>query len=296
MCDQEFQIYESPLEDRFTLEVSEPMQLLRSFAADINRPALASFETINQISRSDLLPKSAVWLVIKSYYASYFAAHAIMRMLGTSFTQLTRQEIDAVNKIAKLLGIDTKLVNKGYFLCHFDVGSKKLTCLREAKGTSGNHEMFWFVFVKQMKKLSEDLLNSKIGSFADNQFASAKLTDLCDSLCRVPCSKGNWLSYIRNEVNYKQRMGVWFPYEETKSYYNSLFSAGGSWEADAGSIGLLPEDDHSLRAFQQTCNFIISLCRELVIDMESRCSVGKSFHAFGSIRLMNHLKQRRDQA
>src|SRR5579863_10095121 len=208
ICDREFQIYENPQSDRFSLEVGEPSRLIEAFAADVNRPALASIETINQISRSDLLPKSAAWLVIKSYYASYFAAHAIMRMLGTSFAHITKQEINSINKVAELYGKESALANAGYFLCRCEAGGNKLTCEREI-ATGANHEMFWIAFVKRLRNLSDELLKSKIGSAGNNQFASTRLTELCDSLCRAPSVKGSWLSHMRNEVNYKQRLQVW---------------------------------------------------------------------------------------
>jgi hypothetical protein len=293
ICDREFQIYDDPLDESFTLEVSEPTKLLRSFAADISRPALAAFETINQISRSDLLPKSAAWLVIKSYYASYFAAHAIIRMLGTSFLHITKQELNAVNKVAGIFGKQSSLTTSGYFVCRFASRDNKLICTRNEKGAGANHETFWVFFVDQIKTLRDEILNAQLGSASTNKLAAIKLTELHESLCRTPAWKGNWLSYIRNEVNYKQRLGVWYPYREVRSFYETLFERCGSWEDDAETIDLVRDEGHSLKDFQRTCAFMVSLCRELVQDMAYRCPSGKSFHVSGALGFINLLKQKR---
>jgi hypothetical protein len=292
-CDEEFRIYKTPEENRFTLEIVDPALLLSAFAADINRPALASFETMTEITRNALLPKSAGWMIIKSYYAAYFAAHAILRMLGTSLFQVSRREIDAVRKVADIFSSECRLTRSGYFVCHFDPLTEKLTCVRQEGSKGANHESFWILFATRMKTLAEEILKSKTGSVANNQVASTKLMELCESLCRSPCPGGNWLSHIRNEVNYKQRMGVWYPYKETKNYYNRLFDGRQSWETDAGDIDLRSDADHHLKIFQHACSFLVSLCRELVLDMESRCPSGKSFHFFGSVGFINLSKQKR---
>src|SRR5579862_5681975 len=80
--DEEYQIYQSVHLHSFQLNTVEPEPLLRGYAADINRLGSAAFETLDSIIRLASLPKSLAWLTIKTYYAAFFAAHALLRIFG----------------------------------------------------------------------------------------------------------------------------------------------------------------------------------------------------------------------
>src|SRR5262245_17162076 len=114
-----YQVY-SPLQiDSFTLHVSEVKFLLSAFAYDCSRMAVVSFESINIISRNENFPKSTAWLIVQTYYAAFFAAHAIMRILGISCSQLNNSAISQIYKISSLFGQtnNIKSISQGFYVC-----------------------------------------------------------------------------------------------------------------------------------------------------------------------------------
>jgi hypothetical protein len=57
ICDEEFQVYSEVRAAEFTLNMSEPEELLEAYAAEVNRIAIASFETMNTLQRSVRIKK-----------------------------------------------------------------------------------------------------------------------------------------------------------------------------------------------------------------------------------------------
>jgi hypothetical protein len=288
LSDEEYQIY-SPLQpSSFTLTISAPEKLLFAVAGDINRCAIASFESINSVVKNDALPRSTAWLVIKSYYGAFFGAHAIARILGRGFLQFEGIQANSINKIASLFEMSNSItVTRGYYRYSFDASTKELKFERVKGESGGVHEVFWSNFYSLVRNLSNDVISSVTGASASNHQVSAKLDELADNLAHGSLSKGNWLSAIRNTVNYGHRLGTWFPYTEQRSYLSTLYSTKTNWLTDPMSIDLTSHADKDLLRFQATCNFIISLCRVLVSDMATRSSGKKSFHEYGSIALLN---------
>ena len=143
-----------------------------------------------------------------------------------------------------------------------------------------------------MHVLSVDILkNSRFPKW--DQEVAVKIEELCNNLCTGQSSNGSWLSFVRNEVNYRHIWGAWYPYRDYKPYYNQLFDDSNLWLSDPMLIELQIPRGKELQRFQRTCHFIIALCRVLVEDMEMRCSKGKSFHQFGSKAFLNLTGQTR---
>ncbi|MBV6504873.1 MAG: hypothetical protein ILNGONEN_00428 [Syntrophorhabdaceae bacterium] len=288
-CDEEFQVYEPLQPNLFAVNVDEDRSLLAAFAFDCSRMAIASFESISGINRNSAFPKSTAWLFINSYYAAFFAAHAILRMCGVSCSQIGAQQALSVHKIAILFGTTNGCsIAQGFYKCVYDNSAKKLICTKFPTSAGGVHESFWTEFYNRIRKMSNDILSTNALSTKIQQ-VSIQLSDLCDNLCYAHCNNGSWLSFIRNEINYQHRHATWYPYKNYKSYYDQLYNDRWSWELDPMTINLRFQKERELQRFQATCNFIISLCRVLVNDMAQRCSDGKSFHYYGSLAFLNLL-------
>jgi hypothetical protein len=97
VSDEEYQIYVPLQATQFVLNVSSQNEFLIALAADVNRCATAAFESTCHVIENRQLPRSTAWLVIKSYYAAFFAAHSISRMFGTTFTPLDKTQAKSVN-------------------------------------------------------------------------------------------------------------------------------------------------------------------------------------------------------
>lgn len=290
ICDEDYQIYKSLTPTSFVLNFSDHEPLLGAFAADINRIAVASFETINGITKSAKFPKSTAWLVIQTYYAAFFAAHALMRMFGSSCAPIEREQIKSITRIADLYGnLPSKPMTGGLYHLQCDTNASELN----GQSVAGSpHEEFWRVFHERTVRLSSEVLTGTTDTLANRQLASTKLSELADNLCFASAARGRWLSTMRNAVNYSQKHATWYPYADQKKYYAQLFDKASEWKVDPLDLDLTSHDGKELRRFQSTCSFLISALRESILEMARRCSAGKSFHAYGSLAFLNLLEQR----
>jgi hypothetical protein len=212
-------------------------------------------------------------------------------MLGISCSQINHQQAASVYEIASIFGATNgQPVSQGYYKCQYETPLKKLRCEKINAVGGGVHESFWAVFKDEMKVLSNRVLTTN-GIRTNQQQVSIKLRELCDNLCHAQCGNGSWLSFMRNEINYRHRMSAWFPYREYKKYYDRLYRVSETWESDPMDINLRFEYGRDPMNFLMTCVFIISLCRVLTTDMAERCSSGKSFQYYGGVSLLSFLRR-----
>jgi hypothetical protein len=292
LAEENYQIY-SPLKSKhFTLQVIDSEPYLSALAADINRTAVAAFESICQATRTKAFPKSTAWILIKSYYSAFFAAHAVLKMLGGGFVNLEQPQIASLNKIAKAYGAWQEDVEPGNFTCSFSSASSEIIWRRIDSSSGGVHERFWSFFKRSMDELSKEVLKNRTSTAADNQQVSTKLAELVDNLCFDSCLKGTWLSVVRNRVNYKHQFGAWYPYRSQHPSGTVEERLTHNWRVDPMTINLIAHGDRNMRRFQETCSFITGCCRILALDMATRCSTGKSFHTYGWLAISRFAQQK----
>ena len=276
--------------DRFILSVADSSLLLHAYASDCSRLGMASFETIHSINRIRGLPRSTAWLLVKYYYASYFAAHAILRMLGVSCSNIDGVQSAVINEVIDVYGMANGFkVPSGTFRCSYDPRNREFVCTRQTSDRGGSHQFLWTTFHEEMRRLSTKIL-SMSGVRKDQQEVSAKIDELCDVLCSNGNPSGGWLSSVRNKVNYQQDLGAWFPYTGvTKSTADKLFDTRTLWNKDALKIPLTSKSSGDPARFLGTCAFIISLARLMILDMSERHPENKSFHKYGTVAFLNLL-------
>lgn len=293
ICDEEYQIYSTPTANSFVLNVANRGPLLEAFAADVNRISIAAFETPISLLRSARLPKSTAWLIIKTYYAAFFAAHAFLRILGKSCAPLDREQINSITTVANAYGnAPAKGIMGGLYCLTFNATKNELEGIRIRSAAAGPHEAFWLIFHERIEKLSTEVLTTGVSTLANRQIISSKLSDLASNLSFASSGKGRWLSVVRNAVNYNHKLSTWYPYAAQKAYYAQLFDRVFEWKDDPEGLDLTSHDGKELRRFQVTCNFILGMLRVSIAEMSRRCSTGKSFHTYGSIAFLNLLEQR----
>ena len=284
---QKYQIY-TPLENnKCLLHISDKDNLLAAFAFDCNRMAVAAFESMHLINQSKSIPKSTSWLIIQSYYAAFFAAHSILRMLGISCSQFEQTQISKIEEIADMVGNKNGIqLKQGSYQCSYNESDKKLICKAASGGT---HESFWKIFCYEMRNLSSNILSSNL-PISQSQNVATKLEDMCSALCHEGKNGGNWLSYVRNIVNYRHELGSWFPYQKiTKSLIDDLYCNYYTWLVDPMQITFVVKPGTDIQLFHNLCNFVVGVCRVLIQDMFNRCPTGKSYLTNGSIRFLKML-------
>lgn len=274
--------------DQFTLTMADSSLLLPAFASDCNRLATASFETVQSINRVRSLPRSTAWLLVKYYYAAYFGAHAILRMLGVSCSNIDAIQATAINEVIDLYGMANGLkVPSGTYQCSYTSMNKELRCVRQVSDKGGSHQYLWSIYYYEMRSLSARILSTS-GIRSDQQEVASKIDELCDVLCNKGCTGGGWLSNVRNKVNYQHEFGAWYPYAGmSKSAADQLYECRNLWTRDALKIPLASSPAGDQSRFLSACAFIISLARLMVVDMAERHPENKSFHRQGSVAFLN---------
>ncbi len=287
---QEYYIYLPISQKKFILDLARNdyiNNMLSAFAFDCNRMASAAFETMYFIEKSHKLPKSTAWLIIKSYYAAFFAAHAITRMLGIGCSQLDKQQAGKIYEIATLFNNNNGLnISSSYYRCIYNQGKQQLL-FDDIKSKGGTHESFWKIFYMTIQDISNKILSSgRIAS--QSQQVSIKLNELCGILCYQGRNGGNWLSSVRNQVNYRHEFDTWFPYHRKRQQsIENIYSNCLMWLDDPMNINLVIKPSEPIDMFINACSFIVGLCRVLIQDMSDRCSKGKSYLKDGSIKLLH---------
>lgn len=287
--ERQFSISQTVHPDKFTLDVAALQPLIIAFAGDINRMSSASFETMLAIQSHPVSPKSTGWLVIQNYYASFFAAHALLRMFGRSCTQIESPHIQNIEFVARKYGQPGPTrIKAGNYTCVVDTGKSKLSCELNSQA-GGIHQAFWSTFAAALKSWGEEVLLLTNVTTPEKQETSARLSALESAIRFGPYTNGTWLSQVRNSVNYKHECGCWFPYRSSESKPSRLRERSTRWLASPMGIDLGINSEQDLQGFQNTCLCIVALCREMVLELANRCP-GKSFVTNGGMALMRLAK------
>jgi len=270
------------------LYVADSNPLLQAYAYDCTRMAIAAFESLDGISRQPALPKSVAWLALRVYYSAFFAAHALLRMCGTSCTQLDAPEAVAVTSVASMFGMyNGTSLSCGLYKCTYDPPASILKC--EAIGDS-SHRGTWRIFREWLAEVALQVEQPCYpGMSKDNARVATLLRTICKHLCTSPATDGGWLSHLRNMINYRHMYSAWYPYADRPGYYEGLHDLVSKWKDDPITLTIWPSSDRHLQQFLETSLAIVAILRVMVVDMASRCSKGYSFHKYGAIAVLNRL-------
>ncbi|WP_273979568.1 hypothetical protein [Vibrio parahaemolyticus] len=240
--------------------------------------ASSSFESMHGIVPENRLPKSVGWLIIRSYYSAYF-------VFGISCSQFDNNESRSVTDVAKMYSLQNgNTAASGDYKCQYDVQKSIIHC----KQLSNTHQDVWNSFYELLDELATKVASSDFLK-KDRDSVIEYLFTLRDGLSfRRSLNNGNWLSKVRNEVNYTHSMGAWFPYADSSNEHVKMFRFTQQWKKEPSEDLIksnLTESGHLL--FVSTCVSIVSLCHALLSELHSINN--KVFLKFGAIRLSNQL-------
>lgn len=288
LAERSYQIYTPVSPTMAVLHFQDWEHVASAFAADCGRMSSATLETVEGITQSEALPKSAGWLMVRGYYAAFFAAHSVERMLGRSISQLDGSATHAVDTVASAFGmLSGGNLGRGTFVCVANSAAQTLTLQKTY--ADGAHEALWNDFIDLLRNVTAKMLGQSQASAAAQRVVG-KLVELETSLTNSGAIEGgNWLSLVRNRVNYQHTFGAWFPYRERVAYYDKLYEKMDGWRKDPDNLSIWPQPGRDVQRFIETCAMLVAICRELCTDMAKRCPVGKSFHDYASVGLMRHL-------
>ncbi|HET6233333.1 MAG TPA: hypothetical protein VFE05_24870 [Longimicrobiaceae bacterium] len=287
----EYQIYDPLKPGTAILRFTLAKQITTALAADCSRMSAAAFESLEGLEASTVLPKAGGWLLIRSYYAAFFAAHALLRMFSRSCTQLDTTALRSLHSVAELYGTRGAVtLNVAQYGCIVDTPGKLISIEQRSGGGGGSHGAMWSMFAELLCFLRTSILQSSAVTPAAQQVA-AKLIELEQILTHNGRSSGgSWLSQVRNSANYQLAFGVWFPYHARPKHPENLFALLDLWKCDPLSINVWSSGGRDLQMFMEGCMLIVAICRAMSADMAGRCPKGKSFHKFGGVELLTRLQ------
>lgn len=223
--------------------------------------AIAAFESASAREMKPQDQRSCAWQFIRYYYSAYFAANALMRISGYGLTNLASSECTAVNEHAYLYGVggrdDKSKIFPGAFAVRYIASKTPALTLRTSNGKGGVHMQFWVAFLDFLNCLETDIKKGT-SPLSDRKQAIAELDALKTELKNSNNQNGAWLSELRNAVNYRFELGLWFPYDNCSVDVETLrvaFIKGAKGETSI--VGMNPTLPEILRA-SRSCSFLLN--------------------------------------
>ena len=288
LSDGEFQFYVEVNDGaRFFVDFADD-KLLRAIAADSNRLAMSSYETIISILPDPKLSRSTSWLLIKVYYAAFFAAHSLLRMFKKPCFFLEGSLAKKLGATAEIYGmLRTHSIESGTFSSSINFETKQIL-FRKRNNRGGSHAAVWHELSLLIDELGSDVIARSAPNSRDRQVV-LKLDNLKKSLM-LSGNGFSWLTDTRNLVNYEFRYGSWYPYKGvSKSAVDGFYSSARLWQTDPMSLDVKIKSQNDLKGFIRCCCFVIGVMREMLSDVNERCVGGRSFVEFGPDSILAHV-------
>lgn len=244
----------------FDLRLNNDSKINISISNDINRFALSAIESVENVVYNEKLSKSASWNTIKLYYASFFSVHSIMRLFGWSFIQLEHQHLRKITEIANATNMNNaniKLEN-GFYLAKYNNKLKTIEFIKK----NDSHKDTWSSFKELLQFIKDDIQNNHKIINSDKIDIITFIDNLNHVLSKDGNTAGNWLSSIRNKVNYQHSFGTWFPYGK-ENYSKLLKDRNFDWKRDIDTFNLF-SDKTEIELLYTTTNLLICLLHSLL--------------------------------
>ena len=263
------------------LDYRDPQLTGEVFATDASRLASAAFQTILTVERDGDEADLLAWRLIRLYYSAFYAAHALLRYLGRAYVYLPARLSRSISDMAPIYGVSLPFaLTAGQYEAVLASGTIQLIQPPATRPTP--HEGFWRVFGLEVGRLGSEILNGPLPS-REAQSATGKLVELRAILNRTS-GADNWLCFVRNELQYRHRMGVWFPLRPRRAACEDIDRRLLRWNRDP--MLLLSGERSDIGDFVSACVFLLALCRGTTIRIEDRSPARRSFVAFGPLRLL----------
>lgn len=275
-----------------TMDFREARAVIGALASDCCRFSFAAFQTISPVATEIIQRDTVAWSLVKVYYAAFYAGHALIRIFGEACSFFDRQHAARLTQLGEILGREWSFdIDAGLYRCTLTPSATALKC-RKTRGASGIHQAFWTVFGLHLQRLSEVTLTGALVA-ADAQAVFAQLDALVEILRRR--TGYSWLSGIRNDLQYRQSHGVWFPARLRQQERQSLSRLISDWQRDPMEIDLDMRRFGLLGDFVAACIFIVALCHTMLVRIAERSAAGpKSFVQLGPMAFVNDIEARPD--
>lgn len=240
-------------------------ELKKCFSLDAFKFSSHAAQTFYEFEKTTAYEKLTSWRIIQIYYAAFFSAHAILRFFGRSFSHLESGHISFLkNRCFTEVGY-TPAISSSYYLISFNPDLKDVGFVRYDE----SHKDLWKCFLALVTELEMEVLKGR-ASEERLQGLSAYFSDIKDSLTdRGQFSAGNWLSVVRNEVNYKSLEGVWFPFSKSTPSFSDLLGKARDWRSGLIGVSQPNSERNNFERFFATALSVIDFGIALSLDYQS---------------------------
>lgn len=255
-----------PLTGEVILSNVNPTELIDYLAFDYERFALASWESFLVAKLESSERNLVAWPLLKLYYSSFFAAHALMRGLGHAIVKVDRDQTDAINMMVRSAGSMTPALAPGMFRCAVrEVRPGQLEmAISPHRDEGGVHDGFWKSFAAYLDQLAENAVQRGLPESANFVAGVGELT---------PKLRG-WLAARRNDVNYQQAFGVWYPLTRGRLLNDQLATVR---RCESRSIDLNLQLSQTIPCFVRTTQFLSCLNAEVADHVSKRSRASGTF-------------------
>jgi hypothetical protein len=223
LTDGNYYINNSP--PNLSLYCQSPSDIKKCMSLDAFRFATHSAQTVFEMEKTSAYPKLTSWRVIQAYYAAYFSAHAILRFFGRSFSYLESGHVQFLKaRCDSEAGYLPNLPSSYYTIDFSPIGQNVIF-----RKVSESHKGLWVSFGELLGSASQSALSIRASEVRREELSQI-FSDLADALSmrgRYPA--GNWLSVVRNNVNYRSMQGAWFPFSKSTPSFEALMGRVRDW-------------------------------------------------------------------
>lgn len=297
LCSSDHYIVTESSDNYIKIIYFDETDLLSAWANDISRLSCAFLESVANINESEVNDKFLAWNLVQYYYSAFYSAHTIIKILGFGLIHFDSVAINELHKKADIIGTPwSAQISKGIYCIQFDIKNNMIV-LYNIKRYDDSHRGLWKRFleviciiigkyvttntygnscirIKQPSEAHPLSLFDKI-EYRDAIDAVSRLEEL-ESILNVS-GDSNWLSGIRNQINYNHGLGSWYPYKGGSNCYDRVVKLKDLYLTNFLSEKFNTTADDKVIKYVKTCQLINSINFDILCDMRKRNSNGKSF-------------------
>lgn len=258
------------------IDFRETSFIISAIGGDASRLASACFASMAGITEALESPQYLSWALIRLYYAAFYGGHSLLRLLGHGCTYFDKSHTDFLKVLLTARGNPVGFdLPSGLYACAMNSGRTGFKMAQARGRVGGAHEIFWTMFDQIFSELSETVL---CGHLRDRDARDVYVK--IDAVRRI-YSRGagaSWLSTVRNNVQYRQGMGVWMPLTINRQTRSVLPRLASQWTRDPMDIDIDAPRYDDLSAFVIGCVFTTAMCRTMFTRLSERSTPpAKSF-------------------
>lgn len=297
LCSSDHYIVTEAKDDHISILYYDETDLLSAWANDISRLSCAFLESVANVKDSEVNDKFLAWNLVQYYYSAFYSAHTIIKILGFGLIHLDSIAINELHKKADTIGtLWSNKITKGIYCIQFDIRNRMIV-LYNVNRYDDSHRGLWKRFFEVIGIITgkyvatntygNSCVRIKLASEAHplSLFDKIEHSDAMDVISRLEelenilniRGDSNWLSGIRNIINYNHGLGGWYPYQGGSNFYDKVAKLKNLYNINFLNEKFNASDDDTVIKFVKTCQLVNSLNFDILCDLKNRSSNGKSF-------------------